>query len=78
MLICTAGNYMVRYLFAAAGSAVCLPAVRKIGVGWFSSISALFLAIATLATYATTLYGSQWREAIDAKKAAKSEGEGQV
>jgi hypothetical protein len=26
-----AGNYMVRYIFAALGSAVCLPAIRKIG-----------------------------------------------
>ena len=73
-----AGNYMVRYMFAAAGSAVCLPAIRAIGVGWFSTISALFLVIATIATYVTTLYGKQWREAVDAKKAAKKEGENQV
>ena len=28
-----AGNYMIRYLFAALGSATVLPAVEKIGVG---------------------------------------------
>ena len=74
----TAGNYMVRYMFAALGSAVCLPAVRKIGVGWFSSISALFLVVATIGTYITTLHGKQWREAVDARKAARKEGENQV
>jgi hypothetical protein len=73
-----AGNYMVRYMFAAAGTAVCLPAVRKIGVGWFSTISAVFLVVATLATYVTTLKGKDWREAVDAKKAEKKEGENHV
>ncbi|KAH7112193.1 nucleophile aminohydrolase [Dendryphion nanum] len=68
-----AGNYMVRYLFAAAGSAACLPAIRKMGVGWFSTISAFFLIIATFATYLTALYGKQWRDAIDEKKARKKE-----
>lgn len=69
---------MLRYIFAAAGSAVCLPAIRKIGVGWFSTISALFLVAASIATYVTTLYGRQWRDAVDARKAAKKEGEIQV
>ncbi|KAF2182849.1 MFS general substrate transporter [Zopfia rhizophila CBS 207.26] len=73
-----AGNYMVRYMFAAAGSAVCLPAIRRIGVGWFSTISSVFLIVATLATYITTLYGKQWREAVDAKKKARKEGGNQV
>jgi hypothetical protein len=69
---------MVRYVFAALGSAVCLPAIRKIGVGWFSTISALFLVVAAAATYATARYGTEWGEAVDAKKAAKKEGENQV
>jgi ABC-type long-subunit fatty acid transport system fused permease/ATPase subunit len=69
---------MVRYLFAAAGSAVCLPAIRKIGVGWFSTISALFLVVATIATWFTAEYGRKWRDAVDAKKAAKKEGANQV
>jgi hypothetical protein len=62
-------------MFAAAGSAVCLPAIRKIGVGWFSTISALFLVVATLATYSATLWGKKWRDDIDAKIAAKGDGE---
>ncbi|XPS90641.1 hypothetical protein M3J09_000079 [Ascochyta lentis] len=73
-----AGNYFMRYMFAAGGSAVVLPAVRAIGVGWFSTISALFLVFGAGATYVTALYGKGWREAIDAKKAAKKDGENQV
>ncbi|KAF2878335.1 major facilitator superfamily domain-containing protein [Massariosphaeria phaeospora] len=73
-----AGNYMLRYMFAAVGSAVCLPAIRKIGVGWFSTISALFLVVATVAVYVTTLYGKQWREVVDAKISAEKGGEEQV
>ncbi|KAF2025296.1 MFS general substrate transporter [Setomelanomma holmii] len=73
-----AGNYFMRYMFAAAGSAACLPAVRAVGVGWFSTISALFLVAGAGATYLTALYGKTWREAIDEKKAAKKEGGNQV
>ncbi|CAK7232372.1 hypothetical protein SBRCBS47491_008247 [Sporothrix bragantina] len=43
-----AGNYFMRYVFAAVGSAVSLPAINKIGVGWFSTISAVFLVAACL------------------------------
>lgn len=68
----------MRYMFAAGGSAVCLPAVRAIGVGWFSTISAAFLVVSAGGTYVTALYGQTWREAIDAKKVAKKEGENQV
>lgn len=68
----------MRYVFAAAGSAGVLPAVRAIGVGWFSTISALFLMVGAFATYITALHGKSWREAIDAKKAAKDEGENQA
>ena len=68
----------MRYLFAAGGSAVVLPGVRVIGVGWFSTISAFFLICGAGATYVTALYGKGWREAIDAKKAAKKEGENHV
>ncbi|OAL55389.1 MFS general substrate transporter [Pyrenochaeta sp. DS3sAY3a] len=73
-----AGNYFMRYMFAAAGSAACLPAVRAIGVGWFSTISALFLVAGAAATYVTAIYGKSWRVAIDAKKAAKKAGDNQV
>jgi MFS family permease len=73
-----AGNYFMRYMFAAGGSAVVLPGVRGIGVGWFSTISAFFLMAGAAATYLTAVYGKSWRDAIDEKKMAKKEGENSV
>lgn len=66
-----AGNYVIRYAFAAAGTAVCLPAVESIGVGWFSTISAGFLVASAAATAASVRWGKSWREAVDAKRRAK-------
>jgi len=66
---------MVRYFFAAAGSAVCLPAIEAIGVGWFSTISALFLVVAAGATWSVTVFGRGWRDAVDTKKREKAEKE---
>ena len=63
-----AGNYMMRYAFAAAGSAVCLPAIEAIGVGWFSTISAGFLVLTAVGVWATTVWGEDWRHAVDGKK----------
>lgn len=60
-----AGNYVIRYFFAAAGSAACLPVIDKIGVGWFSTISAGFLVVAALGTWATAIKGQSWRESVD-------------
>ncbi|KAF8191675.1 major facilitator superfamily domain-containing protein [Mycena galopus ATCC 62051] len=58
-------NYMARYFFAAAGSAVVLPAVKKIGVGWFSTITSGFLVLAAIGLYCTVFWGKQWRDKID-------------
>jgi multidrug resistance protein len=63
-----AGNYMIRYVFAAAGSAVCLPAIQAIGVGWFSTISCAFMVATAVAIWATTVWGEGWRKAVDQKK----------
>ncbi|CAK5281249.1 unnamed protein product [Mycena citricolor] len=60
-----AGNYITRYTFAAIGSAVVLPAVKHIGVGWVSTISALFVFLAAIMIHFTTLYGESWRDWID-------------
>ncbi|KAK5464566.1 hypothetical protein LTS15_001128 [Exophiala xenobiotica] len=68
-----AGNYMIRYVFAAAGSAVCLPAIEAIGVGWFSTISAGFLVVSAFSLWATTVWGEGWRRAVDQKKRRKRE-----
>jgi len=66
-----AGNYMVRYLFAAAASGCVLPAIEKIGVGWFSTISCGFLLFATGLVILTTIHGEKWRLAVDGKKKEK-------
>ncbi|KAF2146093.1 uncharacterized protein K452DRAFT_283372 [Aplosporella prunicola CBS 121167] len=66
-----AGNYVVRYVFAALGSALCLPAIEKIGVGWFSTISSGFLVSAAAMVWLTTVYGRGWRDAVNAKIEAK-------
>jgi MFS family permease len=70
-----AGNYMIRYLFAALGSATVLPAVEKIGVGWFSTISAGFLVVSSLATGAAVIWGEGWRDRIDEKRRARRKAE---
>lgn len=63
-----AGNYMVRYLFGALGTAVVLPAIESIGVGWFSTISAGFMIVAALAVAATIGWGKGWRDVVDEKR----------
>lgn len=57
-----AGNYVFRYAFGCIGTAVCLPAIEKIGVGGFSSISAGFLIVSAGGTWAVTKWGKEWRE----------------
>ena len=69
-----AGNYVIRYVFAAAGSAACLPAIDKIGVGWFSTISAAFLVCSAAGVWFTANHGSSWRERIDEKESKINEG----
>jgi hypothetical protein len=66
-----AGNFVMRYSFACVASAVVLPAVTKIGVGWFSTISSVFMVVAAILTQLTAMYGKGWREKIDEKKALK-------
>ncbi|KAL2168237.1 hypothetical protein VTG60DRAFT_245 [Thermothelomyces hinnuleus] len=63
-----AGNYFVRYLFACAATACVLPAVQGIGVGWFSTVSALFLIGSTAAVQATIWWGKNWRDRVDKRR----------
>ncbi|KAI0974017.1 major facilitator superfamily domain-containing protein [Xylaria arbuscula] len=65
-----AGNYAIRYLFGCIATAVVLPAIESIGVGWFSTISTFFLLIGAACTYVATRYGEKWRNSIDAKHKA--------
>ncbi|KAI0473157.1 MFS general substrate transporter [Xylariaceae sp. FL0804] len=65
-----AGNYAMRYLFACAGTAVVLPAIESIGVGWFSTISTLFLLLGTACAWVSIRRGRQWRQRIDERHRA--------
>jgi len=67
-----AGNYLLRYLFACAGTAVCLPAIEAIGVGWFSTISSVFLVASAALTMAVTIWGRGWREAVERRHERKA------
>ncbi|GAB1315056.1 Major facilitator superfamily (MFS) profile domain-containing protein [Madurella fahalii] len=66
-----AGNFFVRYLFACAATACALPAIETIGVGWFSTIAAVFLAVATGGIMATISCGKSWRDRVDGRCQAK-------
>ncbi|KAF4898972.1 Dityrosine transporter 1 [Colletotrichum fructicola] len=63
-----AGNYFFRYAMAAVGTAVCLPAINSIGVGWFNTITALFVFGSTAAVFCVVM--------IESRKDEKSSGEG--
>ncbi|KAF7561919.1 hypothetical protein G7046_g2209 [Stylonectria norvegica] len=63
--VVVAGNYLTRFLFAAAGTAVCLPAIDAIGIGWFSTISGLFITVTAGLVWLLTVYGEGWRQARD-------------
>ncbi|KAM4066093.1 major facilitator superfamily protein [Hirsutella rhossiliensis] len=58
----TAANYFVRYLAGCLGTAVVLPAVEGVGVGWFETISAGLLVASTAGVVATIRWGEGWRQ----------------
>ncbi|KAJ5507686.1 hypothetical protein N7527_009829 [Penicillium freii] len=67
-----AGSYLVRYVFGALGSGLVLPAVESMGVGWFSTISALFLVVSGVGVWLTTVFGDQWRDKVEKKNQRKA------
>lgn len=69
-----AGNFMMRYLFGAVASAVVLPAVSSIGVGWFCTISAALMILGALGVYCVARWGGGWRQR--AKDKGKLEDKG--
>jgi hypothetical protein len=64
--VVVAGNYLTRFMFAAAGTAACLPAIEGIGIGWFSTISGLFMTATAGMVWLLTVYGEKWRQQRDA------------
>lgn len=78
-----ATNFFMRYLIGCVASAVVLPAVEGVGIGWFSTITAAYLVASALATMAAIRWGKGWRESMQAKLEGRREqkkaegGEGQ-
>ncbi|PYH45457.1 putative MFS transporter [Aspergillus saccharolyticus JOP 1030-1] len=64
-------NYAFRYVFAALGTGVAMPAVKVIGVGWFNTISAVFLIAAGALVWWTAVSGEAWREAVDLRRSRR-------
>ncbi|KAL1896416.1 hypothetical protein Cpir12675_002820 [Ceratocystis pirilliformis] len=60
-----AGNYLFRYLFAAVASAIVLPAIDALGVGWYTTINVGFLICSAGGLLACVKWGKGWRDAID-------------
>ncbi|KAJ1324135.1 MFS transporter DHA1 family multidrug resistance protein [Microdochium nivale] len=73
--VAVAGNYLARFMFAAAGTAACLPAIDRIGVGWFSTVSGLFIVASAGMVHVLTVRGEKWRTEEGAK-AEQKEGQG--
>ncbi|PHH61924.1 hypothetical protein CDD81_7729 [Ophiocordyceps australis] len=63
----TAANYFFRYLAGCLGTAVVLPAVQGMGVGWFETLSAALLVVASLGILATIRWGESWRRRTDGR-----------
>ncbi|KAK1590266.1 major facilitator superfamily transporter [Colletotrichum navitas] len=63
-----AGNYFIRYTFAAIATAVALPGIDGIGVGWFSTMSALFVAASSVAVCCIVIFGTG-RNKVEEKSA---------
>ncbi|KAJ9666119.1 hypothetical protein H2201_003797 [Coniosporium apollinis] len=60
-----ASNYIIRYIFAALASGLCLPIIRETGVGWLSTVTGTLLVISTIGICFTIRFGKDWREKRD-------------
>ncbi|KAF5717356.1 dityrosine transporter [Fusarium mundagurra] len=73
-----ATNFFARYLVGCIASAVVLPAVEAVGIGWFSTISAAYLIGSALATMAAIRWGQGWRERTQARLDCPKEHENEA
>lgn len=55
------GNYAIRFIAAAIGSATVLLQINSIGIGWTCTISAAFLLVGSGALYLLIVYGERMR-----------------
>ncbi|RKL22975.1 hypothetical protein BFJ68_g1181 [Fusarium oxysporum] len=56
-------HYMMRYSLAGVATALCMPMLNHIGVGWMSTVSASLLLVSTTLVYWTIRSGKSWRDA---------------
>lgn len=59
-----AANFFIRYLAGCLGSAVVLPIVQAIGVGWFSTISAALMVLSAVGMWIGIQRGSEWTDKV--------------
>ena len=59
-----AANFFVRYLAGCLGSAVVLPIVQSIGVGWFSTISSALMVLSAVGMWIGIQRGGKWTEKV--------------
>lgn len=69
----TAANFFVRYLAGCVGTAVVLPAVEGVGIGWFCTITAVFVMVTALGVMAAIRWGEEWRDATTRRLEGKKE-----
>ncbi|KAK1687319.1 major facilitator superfamily domain-containing protein [Colletotrichum godetiae] len=58
----SASHYLMRYMFAGLATALCLPLIEAIGVGWVSTMSAGIQFICAGLVYLTVRLGEGWRQ----------------
>lgn len=66
-----AANFFIRYLAGVLGTAVVLPAIEGVGVGWFSTLSAGLLALSAVGLLGAIRYGQGWQKKVKDKERAK-------
>ncbi|ORY83733.1 major facilitator superfamily domain-containing protein [Protomyces lactucae-debilis] len=58
-------NYSIRYVFAATASAVILPLIDAVGVGWANTLAAALLVLSGVFTILVVKFGERWRLGVD-------------
>lgn len=53
----------MRYSLAGVSTALCMPMLDRIGIGWMSTVSASLLLVSTALVYWTIRSGKSWRDA---------------
>ncbi|KAI5465271.1 major facilitator superfamily domain-containing protein [Mariannaea sp. PMI_226] len=70
-----AANFFVRYLAGSLGTAVVLPIIQSIGLGWFSTISSSLLVISAIGMMYAIRRGNSWTKGLE-EASCHSEAEG--